>query len=66
MILLGKYTTSKNSYDCHFIPGERKVQAVGPLPTQGGARGPVFEADATSEEEAREIIQRAIDSGQLE
>lgn len=66
MILLGKYTTRKNSYDCHFIPDERKVQAVGPLPTRVGVRGPVFEAEATSEEEARKIIQRAIDSGQLE
>ena len=65
MILLGRYSTSTNSYDCHFIPDEKKVQAVGPLPERGGARGVVFKTDASSEEEARHKIQSAIDSGEL-
>jgi hypothetical protein len=65
MILLGKFSTSTNSYDCHFIPTEKKVQAVGPLPERVGARGVAFEADASSEAEARRKIQSAIESGEL-
>lgn len=66
MILLGKYSAGNNSYDCHFIPSEKKVQAVGPLPVRGGARGVAFEAVATSEEDARQVIENAINTGVLE
>ena len=41
------------------------AQAVGPLPERVGARGAVFETRAESEQEARQKIQNAINSGEL-
>ena len=65
MIILGKYSTEKYSYDCQFIPSEKKVQAVGPLPERDGSRGIIFETRAESEQEARDRISAAIESGEL-
>lgn len=53
------------SYDCHFIPDEKIVQAVGPLPKRVGSRGVVFETRAESEQEGRDKISAAIESGEL-
>ncbi len=65
MILLGKFSSLNNSYDGHYFPDKRKVQAVGPLPDRVGARGIAFDADAFSEAEARQKIESAIKSGKL-
>jgi hypothetical protein len=65
MILLGKFSSQNYSYDGHYIPDKGKVQAVGPLPESVGARGIAFEADASSEAEARQKIESAIRSGEL-
>jgi hypothetical protein len=53
------------SYDCHFIPDEKMAQAVGPLPERVGSRGVVFKTRAESEQEARQKISAAIESGTL-
>ena len=53
------------SHDCHFIPDEKIVQAVGPLPERVGSRGVVFETRAESEQEARDKISGAIELGAL-
>jgi len=66
MIPLGKFcTANNNNYDGQYIPSEKKVQAVGPLPDRVGFRGIVFESEASSEADARQKIQSAIDSGDL-
>lgn len=67
MIELGMFTTKDGgNYDCHFIPEEKIVQAVGPLPHEGvGARGVVFKERAESEKEARQKIEEAINQGNL-
>ena len=66
MIMLGKYTTKAgNNYDCQYLPKDKLVQAVGPLPKREGARGVAFEIRAESEQEARQIISVAIESGTL-
>jgi hypothetical protein len=66
MIKLGIFKTRENnSYDCHYLPDDKKVQAVGLLPDRVGSRGVVFEARAVSEDEARQKIQDAISSGEL-
>ena len=51
MISLGKFRSNTGkSYDCHFIPEQNIVQAVGPLPSQGvGARGVAFKTEAVSD-----------------
>ena len=41
------------------------AQAVGPLPEHVGARGVAFEVGAESEQEARQKISAAIESGAL-
>ena len=64
MIQLGIYTTiDGKQYDCQFIPAEKIVQAVGPLPHRVGSRGVVFEVKAESEEEARQKIASEIGQG---
>lgn len=66
MINLGIFKSkSGESYDCHFIPDEKMAQAVGPLPDRAGSRGVVFETRAVSEQEARDKISAAIESGTL-
>ncbi len=68
MINIGIFTTKEGrSYDCCFIPENRSVQAVGPLPPPGdvGARGIAFETTAESEKEARIKIKEAIEKGLL-
>jgi hypothetical protein len=70
MINIGLFTTEEGrSYDCHFIPENSLVQAIGPLPPPGpgyvGARGVAFEATAKSKEEARKKIEEAIEQGIL-
>ena len=66
MINLGIFKSKAGkSYDCHFIPKEKMAQAVGPLPERVGARGVVFETPAESEQEARQKISAAIESGAL-
>ena len=66
MINLGIFKSKAGkSYDCHFIPDEKKAQAVGPLPERVGFRGVVFETRAESEQEARDKISAAIESGEL-
>ncbi len=66
MIILGKFTTKEgNNYDCQYLPEDKLVQAVGPLPKREGARGVAFELRAESEQEARQIISVAIESGTL-
>ena len=68
MISIGLFNTKEGkSYDCHFIPENSLVQAVGPLPPPGevGARGVVFETNAESKEEAIKKIEKAIEQGIL-
>jgi len=68
MINIGIFTTrGGRSYDCCFIPENRSVQAVGPLPPAGdvGARGIAFETNAESEKEARTKIEEAVEKGLL-
>ncbi|NQT10471.1 MAG: hypothetical protein HQ573_04780 [Desulfobacteraceae bacterium] len=66
MINLGIFKSKAGkSYDCHFIPDEKIVQAVGPLPKRVGSRGVVFETRAESEQEGRDKISAAIESGEL-
>ena len=66
MIILGKFTTKEgNNYDCQYLPEDKLVQAVGPLPEHIGARGVAFEAIAESEKEARKKIAEAIEKGNL-
>lgn len=66
MLELGVFSSKDDkSYDCHFLPEEKVVQAVGPLPDRVGARGVAFEATAESEEEARRKIAEAIENGSL-
>lgn len=68
MINIGLFPTKEGrSYDCHFIPENSSVQAVGPLPPPGhvGARGVAFETTAESEEEARKKVEEAIEQGIL-
>lgn len=66
MINLGIFKSKAGkSYDCHFIPDEKKAQAVGPLPERVGSRGVVFETRAESEQEARQKISAAIESEAL-
>ncbi|MBC2736564.1 MAG: hypothetical protein HF981_19545 [Desulfobacteraceae bacterium] len=66
MINIGIFKSKAGkSYDCHFLPDERKAQAVGPLPKREGSRPVVFEIQAESEQEAREKISSAIESGEL-
>ena len=66
MINLGIFESKEGkSYDGHFIAEEKMAQAVGLLPERLGARGVVFETRAESEQEARQKIQNAIDSGEL-
>lgn len=66
MINLGIFKSKAGkSYDCHFISDEKIAQAVGPLPERVGSRGVVFEARAESEQEARQKISAAIESGML-
>ena len=61
MILLGMYTTKDGkNYDCHFLPGEKIAQAVGPLPDRVGVSGVAFEVRAESEQEARQKIAEVI------
>ena len=66
MIILGIFKSKEGkSYDCHFIPEKKMAQAVGPLPERVGARGVAFEIRAESEQEARQKISAAIESGAL-
>ncbi|RJP76539.1 MAG: hypothetical protein C4522_18335 [Desulfobacteraceae bacterium] len=66
MINLGIFKSKAGkSYDCHFVPDEKIAQAVGPLPERVGTRGVVFETRSESEEEARQKISAAIESGAL-
>lgn len=68
MIELGIFISkSGKSYDCHFIPKNSSVKAIGPLPPPGhvGARGIAFETTAESEEEARKKVEEAIEQGIL-
>jgi len=50
---------------CGTLKAKKMTQAVGPLPKRGGARGVAFEIRAESEQEARQIISAAIESGTL-
>ena len=66
MISLGIFESKEGrSYDCQFLPEEKMAQAVGPLPARVGPRGVAFEVQAESEEEARQKILSAIESGTL-
>lgn len=66
MIKLGIFRTKENnSYAGHYFPESKKAEAVGPLTGTTGARAPVFETIANSEEEARKKIEEAIESGEL-
>ena len=66
MINLGIFKSKEGkSYDGRFIAEEKIAQAVGPLPERVGAQGVVFETRAESEQEARQKISAAIESGIL-
>ena len=58
-------TKGGRTYDLQYYEEDKLAQAVGPLPPQGlsGARGPVIEIRAESEEEAERKLIEALDSG---
>ncbi|WP_319525756.1 hypothetical protein [uncultured Desulfosarcina sp.] len=60
--------TTKNMYACHFLPDVERVIIVGPITqsvSAGASKVVELEARPSSKNEAREIFQKEIDSGNL-
>ena len=65
MIKLGIFRSKHNSYACYYFPDTNKVECVGPLHDGVGSSDVAFEANAVSEEKARNIIRDTFELGKI-